>query len=140
MEIYYGIMFMVAAILQDSYEGFIPSIWLSGILFLNGYIVNILGIIGFGYFSSIILLELIIMLPLLMFISSKLGKVLVSVLSVSVVFNLLMMFSPLGFYMLVAPYYELVNIIFIECMLIYSLSQSRMKSGIKWLFNRGTGT
>lgn len=140
MEIYYGLMFMVAAILQDSYEGFIPSIWLSGILFLNAHIVNLLGVIGFGYFSSIILLELIIMLPLLMFISSKLGKVLVAVLSISIIFNLLMMFSPLWFYMLVEPHYGLVNIIFVECMLLYSLSQSRVKSGIKWLFNKGTET
>lgn len=131
MEVYYGIMFLVAALLQESSEGFLPSLWIGITTYFGEGAVYILSQVGFSFLSGVILFELLVLLPCILYYQTKLGKVIIWVLLLSITFNTILIVIPLDWYHLVIPYYKYISILMIESMLITSFSQSKLKPFLK---------
>lgn len=137
MEYYYGIAFLLLALLQDHIEGFVVSISCSVVAFFSEVLLLSLVSQGFNIFMSTALLDVMLIFVSLTVIDFKLGKILLVTCVLSFFINIfyLTAYNPntKDLYNLIKPYYHSMNIIIFEILLYSCLINSKARVIGEWI-------
>ena len=118
MEFYYGLMFFILIWLQGECKGFIATSFCLLLLLSNNTISPFLENVGFDFFESSLLVDVLFLILSATLIRSYIGKVLVCVFTFSILINLIPnIITDQDIYGIFVRVYRWLNILLFEVLL-----------------------
>ena len=139
MEYYYGVMFLIIALLQEQVEGFIITASCAVVGFFNQEILAVMIEDGYNFFIAAALIDFALILVSISMIGSKLGVIIFSACVISFSLNMLCYSSfttANDLYSFIKPYYPTINLILFEAILYTCIAHSRLVPWVKKLADK----
>jgi len=130
-DYYYAFVFIILALLQEEVKGFLSSLVCSSMMFMAESFFRFSNSIGMSFFETALLYDGVFFVIGLFIVSSRVGLVLISVTSISIIFNTICWTVYTEHSSFIQDYYGTVNIILFEILLYGHVTTTKIYPWIK---------